>query len=59
MANTLLKQLPKARNFLKRISKMDWCMEYAMEFEKTWLLLASIYISGGKHDLALDLLYKI
>ena len=39
-----LKQPPKARNQLKRIVKMDWTEEYAQEFEKSWLLLADIYI---------------
>jgi hypothetical protein len=40
----LLKQPPKARNQLKRIAKMEWDSEYSEDFEKSWLLLADIYI---------------
>ncbi|KAJ3319716.1 Tetratricopeptide repeat protein 21B [Boothiomyces sp. JEL0866] len=53
----LLKQTPRARNQLKRISKMDWSPN--KEIEKCWLLLADIYIQGGKYDLATELLKKI
>ena len=30
----------------------------AEEFERSWLLLADIYIQSGKHDLANDLLKR-
>jgi tetratricopeptide repeat protein 21B len=55
----LLKQTPRARNQLKRLSKTEWNMEFADEIEKSWLLLADIYIQGGKYDLAIDLLKKV
>ncbi|KAI9090531.1 hypothetical protein DFS34DRAFT_653976 [Phlyctochytrium arcticum] len=54
----LSKQPPRARNQLKRILKADWTMELADDFEKAWILLADIYIQGGKYDLATDLLRK-
>ncbi|KAJ1557716.1 Tetratricopeptide repeat protein 21B, partial [Nowakowskiella sp. JEL0078] len=59
VAHMLLKQPPKARNQLKRIAKMDWSPEFSEYFEKSWLLLADIYIQGGKFDLATELLKKI
>mgnify|MGYP001204356391 CR=1 FL=1 len=51
----MLKQAPKARQQLKRIAKMAFSQQSAAEFEKSWLLLADIYISNGKYDLAQDL----
>ncbi|TSK16080.1 WD repeat-containing protein 48 [Bagarius yarrelli] len=45
----LLKQGPKARNFLKRISKMQWNPDIAENFEKSCLLLADMYIKAGKY----------
>eukprot|EP00455_Lapot_gusevi_P005051 TRINITY_DN12130_c0_g1_i2.p1 TRINITY_DN12130_c0_g1~~TRINITY_DN12130_c0_g1_i2.p1 ORF type:complete len:563 (-),score=156.42 TRINITY_DN12130_c0_g1_i2:36-1724(-) len=54
----LLKQEPKARNQLKRVSKMNFQVEYATEFERSWLLLADIYIQVGKYDLATELCQK-
>ena len=44
---------------MKRTSKMDWVVEFADELEKSWLLLADIYIQGGKYDLATELLKKV
>jgi len=54
----ILKQTPKARNQLKRIAKMDWNVEAAEEFEKSWLLLADVYIQSGKYDMSQELLKK-
>ncbi|KAK2562076.1 Tetratricopeptide repeat protein 21B [Acropora cervicornis] len=53
-----LKQTPRARNQLKRIAKMNWNAWDADEFERSWLLLADIYIQSGKFDMAGDLLKK-
>ncbi|CAB4014116.1 Tetratricopeptide repeat 21B [Paramuricea clavata] len=53
-----MKQTPRARNQLKRIAKMNWTMEEADEFERSWLLLADVYIQNGKYDMAGDLLKK-
>jgi tetratricopeptide repeat protein 21B len=58
-AYMLLKQPPRARNQLKRVTKLEWSEEFCNEFEKSWLLLADIYIKGGKFDLATDLLKKV
>eukprot|EP00045_Choanoeca_perplexa_P015875 m.206398 g.206398 ORF g.206398 m.206398 type:complete len:1328 (+) comp17103_c0_seq1:37-4020(+) len=57
-AYVLTKNTPKARNSLKRVVKEDWTSEEADSFEGAWLLLADIYISNGKFDLAQDLLKK-
>jgi tetratricopeptide (TPR) repeat protein len=54
MANafTLIRQQDKAKNTLKRISKMRVNPDYSAEFEKSWLMLADVYINIGKYDLA-------
>ncbi|KAG7464116.1 hypothetical protein MATL_G00183890 [Megalops atlanticus] len=57
-AYMILKQTPRARNQLKRISKMNWSDIDADEFEKSWLLLADIYIQSGKYDMAGELLKR-
>eukprot|EP01012_Entosiphon_sulcatum_P028886 TRINITY_DN3505_c0_g1_i1.p1 TRINITY_DN3505_c0_g1~~TRINITY_DN3505_c0_g1_i1.p1 ORF type:complete len:1334 (+),score=365.73 TRINITY_DN3505_c0_g1_i1:81-4082(+) len=57
-AMQMMKQTPKARNHLKRVAKAPYSQEEADDFERGWLLLADIYISGGKYDLAQDLLKK-
>ncbi|KAI4887077.1 hypothetical protein NFI96_013965, partial [Prochilodus magdalenae] len=57
-AYMILKQTPRARNQLKRIAKMNWNIVDADEFEKSWLLLADIYIQSGKYDMAGDLLKR-
>ncbi|XP_077584851.1 tetratricopeptide repeat protein 21B-like [Stigmatopora nigra] len=57
-ASMMLKQTPQARNQLKHITKMSWTIVDAEEFEKSWLLLANIYIHSGKYDLADDLLRR-
>ncbi|XP_006124853.2 tetratricopeptide repeat protein 21B isoform X3 [Pelodiscus sinensis] len=55
-AYMILKQTPRARNQLKRISKMNWNPIDAEDFEKSWLLLADIYIQSAKYDMAGELL---
>ncbi|XP_003447380.1 tetratricopeptide repeat protein 21B [Oreochromis niloticus] len=57
-AYMMLKQTPRARNQLKRVAKMSWSIADADEFEKSWLLLADIYIHSGKYEMALELLNK-
>lgn len=57
-AYMILKQTPRARNQLKRIAKMNWNIIDAEEFEKSWLLLADIYIQSGKYDMAGELLKR-
>lgn len=57
-AYMILKQTPRARNQLKRIAKMNWNIIDADEFEKSWLLLADIYIQSGKYDMAGELLKR-
>lgn len=48
----------KARNTLKRIAKMTYKIEDANEFERSYLMLADIYVGRGKFDLAQDLCKK-
>ncbi|KAM4028837.1 tetratricopeptide repeat protein 21A isoform 2-T2 [Anomaloglossus baeobatrachus] len=57
-AYMILKQTPRARNHLKRLSKAHWTLEDAEDLEKSWLLLADIYIKSGKYDIATDLLKR-
>merc|ERR1719272_2114361 len=54
-AYLMLKQSPKARNHLKRVAKMQFLAEMADDFEQGWLMLADVYIGGGKYDLAEEL----
>ncbi|XP_058794945.1 tetratricopeptide repeat protein 21B-like [Phymastichus coffea] len=58
-AHILLKQTPRARNHLKRVSKNTWTFEDAEYLERCWLLLADIYVQSSKYDLATDLLRKV
>lgn len=44
VAYVYLKQPPRARNYLKRIVKAEWKSDLADDFEKSWLLLADLYI---------------
>ncbi|KAB0381053.1 hypothetical protein FD755_008837, partial [Muntiacus reevesi] len=57
-AHMILKQTPRARNQLKRIAKMNWNPIDAEEFERSWLLLADIYIQSAKYDMAEDLIKR-
>uniref|UniRef100_A0A667GHI1 Tetratricopeptide repeat protein 21B n=1 Tax=Lynx canadensis TaxID=61383 RepID=A0A667GHI1_LYNCA len=57
-AYMILKQTPRARNQLKRIAKMNWNPIDAEDFEKSWLLLADIYIQSAKYDMAEELLKR-
>lgn len=58
IALVVMKQQPKARNHLKRVAKMNFLVDQADDFEQAYLLLADIYIQGGKYDLAQELLKK-
>ena len=58
-AHVLLKQTPRARNHLKRVSKNTWTFEDAEYLERCWLLLAEIYTQASKWDLATELLKRI
>ncbi|XP_078408432.1 tetratricopeptide repeat protein 21B isoform X2 [Cetorhinus maximus] len=57
-AYMILKQTPRARNQLKRIAKLNWNAIDAEELEKSWLLLADVYIQSGKFDMAVELLKR-
>lgn len=48
LATSLMVQklVPKARNQLKRIAKMQYRQSVADEFVKAWLMLADIYITS-------------
>ncbi|KAF0696238.1 Aste57867_12996 [Aphanomyces stellatus] len=57
-AYMLAKQQPKARNQLKRIAKMNYDASIPDEFERSYILLADIYVSRSKYDLAQELCKK-
>ncbi|KAL0591594.1 hypothetical protein ABG067_001192 [Albugo candida] len=57
-AYMLTKQQPKARNQLKRIAKMTYNQQFADDFERSYLLLAELYIQRSKYDLAQELCKK-
>lgn len=57
-AYMVLKQTPRARNQLKRVAKANWTIQDAEDLEKSWLLLADIYIQSGKYDMATELLKR-
>ena len=44
---------------MKRVAKHSWNFEDAEQLERCWLLLADIYIQGGKYDMATELLRKV
>ncbi|XP_068157433.1 tetratricopeptide repeat protein 21B-like [Drosophila tropicalis] len=54
MASALvqLKQTQRAKNQLKRIARLCWNFEEAEYLERSWLLLADIYINSNKLDVA-------
>ncbi|XP_077075262.1 tetratricopeptide repeat protein 21B [Siphateles boraxobius] len=45
-----LKQIPRARNFLKRLTRMQWTGANADHLENACLLLADMYIKLGKYN---------
>ncbi|KAG1934258.1 tetratricopeptide repeat protein 21B [Pimephales promelas] len=45
-----LKQIPRARNSLKRLTRMEWTDANADHLENACLLLADMYIKLGKHN---------
>ncbi|XP_067290523.1 tetratricopeptide repeat protein 21A isoform X2 [Pseudorasbora parva] len=51
-----LKQIPKARNFLKRLSRMEWTAANADHLENACLLLADMFIKLAKYTHADKLL---
>jgi len=57
-AYLMLKQAPKARNHLKRVAKIGFQAELVDDFERGWLMLADVYIVGGKYDLAEELCWR-
>ncbi|NP_001085105.1 tetratricopeptide repeat protein 21B [Xenopus laevis] len=57
-AYMILRQTPRARNQLKRLSKVPWSLADAEDLEKSWLLLADVYIKLGKYDIATELLKR-
>ncbi|XP_012939708.1 tetratricopeptide repeat protein 21B isoform X2 [Aplysia californica] len=58
-AYMVLKQTPRARNTLKRVAKSPWTIQDGEDLEKSWLLLADIYVQSGKYDMAQELLKRV
>ncbi|CAH1774388.1 unnamed protein product [Owenia fusiformis] len=57
-AYMVMKQTPRARNQLKRVTKANWTMTEAEDLEKSWLLLSDMFIQTGKFDMATELLKR-
>ncbi|XP_058826203.1 tetratricopeptide repeat protein 21B-like [Topomyia yanbarensis] len=55
----ILKQSQRAKNQLKRIARNNWTFEEADYLEKSWLLLADLYLQAGKFEMATDLLTRV
>ncbi|KAM7360843.1 tetratricopeptide repeat protein 21B-like isoform 2-T5 [Cochliomyia hominivorax] len=55
----LLKQTQRAKNHLKRLAKASWNFEEAEYLERSWLLLADIYINANKWDVAEGLVDRV
>lgn len=55
----LQKQIPRARNALKRIAKATWLVEEAEYLERCWLLLADLHVQSGKNESAVELLRRV
>lgn len=53
------KQAQRARNILKRVAKSTWHFEEAEYLEKSWLLLAELYLQSGKIDISNELIKKV
>ncbi len=54
-----LKNVQKARQYLKRTAKIVWNMDDADELEQCWLMLAMTYVQATKLDEALELCKKV
>ncbi|CAF3341023.1 unnamed protein product [Rotaria sp. Silwood1] len=54
-----LKNVQKARQYLKKTTKLVWNMDDADEIEQCWLMLAMTYIQATKYDEALELCKKV
>ncbi len=54
-----LKNVQKARQYLKRTTKITWNMDDADELEQCWLMLAMTYVQATKLDEALELCKKV
>lgn len=58
-ALVMLKQTHRAKNNLKRLAKVAWKFEEAEYLERSWLLLADIYINSNKWDMSESLIARI
>ncbi|XP_055902735.1 tetratricopeptide repeat protein 21B-like [Eupeodes corollae] len=55
----MLKQTQRAKNQLKRIARNTWNFEEAEYLERSWLLLADIYMQSSKYDVAESFVEKV
>ena len=54
-----LKNSQKARQYLKRATKIAWNVDDADELEQCWLMLAMTYVQSNKFDEAVVLCNKV
>jgi tetratricopeptide repeat protein 21B len=59
MSYVAQKQVTRARSVLKRVGKSNWQLEEADHLEKSWLLLAELYLQSGKQEMSLELLHRV
>ncbi|XP_034111910.1 tetratricopeptide repeat protein 21B-like isoform X4 [Drosophila nasuta] len=59
LALVQLKQIQRAKNHLKRIARLSWSYEDAEYLERSWLLLADIYIHANKLEVAESLVDRV
>ncbi|KAK7862078.1 hypothetical protein R5R35_011496 [Gryllus longicercus] len=59
IALVLGKNVSRAKHILKRFVKFDWNVEDSADLERSWLLLAILYVQKGKHGTANKLLKRI
>lgn len=58
-ANIMLRQGQRAKNHLKRVARNNWTFEDAEYLERSWLILADLYLQANKLDMATELLDKV
>ena len=54
-----MKNTQKARQYLKKTTKIIWNIDDADDIERCWLMLAATYAQATKYEEALDLCKKV
>lgn len=60
MAFVYQKQIQRAKTILKRVVlKATWQFEEAEYLERSWLLMAELYLQSGKTNVCVELVNKV